>query len=94
MDKNLLLFMLVWVLGVVVLLYFMTILPGKRKNKKIREMHESIRPGDEIVTIGGIMGTVVDRDEESVRIRIDEETGTTVTVIVYAVQSVRKKHGE
>lgn len=91
MLENPLVFMLVWVAGAVVLLYFMTILPGKKKNKKIREMHDSVAPGDEIVTIGGIWGTVLERDEETVRILVDENTGTTMRVVIYAVQSIRKK---
>lgn len=94
MEKDMILFMVAWVVGVVVLLYFMTILPGKRKSKKIREMRDSIVPGDEIVTIGGIMGTVLERDEESLRICIDDETGTTMRIVVYAVQSIRTKYGE
>lgn len=94
MGKDMILFMLIWIVGVVVLLYFMTILPGKKKNKKIREMHDSVAPGDEITTIGGIMGTVLERDGESVRICVDEETGTTMRVVIYAVQSIRRKCGE
>lgn len=94
MGKDMILFMVVWIVGVVVLLYFMTILPGKRKSKKIREMRDSIVPGDEIVTIGGIMGTVLERDEESLRVCIDDETGATMRIVVYAVQSIRAKYGE
>lgn len=81
-------FMLIYVMGVVILLYFLTILPGKRKNKKTRQMHDSVKAGDTISTIGGIIGTVTERDGDTVVIRIDEKTGTTMRIVIFAVQSV------
>lgn len=81
-------FMLIYVVGVVILLYFLTILPGKRKNKKTRQMHDSVKVGDTISTIGGIIGTVTERDGDTVVIRIDEKTGTTMRIVIFAVQSV------
>ena len=80
--------MLIYVVGVVILLYFLTILPGKRKNKKTRQMHDSVKVGDTISTIGGIIGTVTERDGDTVVIRIDEKTGTTMRIVIFAVQSV------
>ena len=81
-------FMLIYVVGVVILMYFLTILPGKRKNKKTRQMHDSVKAGDTISTIGGIIGTVTERDGDTVVIRIDEKTGTTMRIVIFAVQSV------
>lgn len=81
-------FMLIYVVGVVILLYFLTILPGKRKNKKTRQMHDSVKVGDTISTIGGIIGTVTERNGDTVVIRIDEKTGTTMRIVIFAVQSV------
>lgn len=80
--------MLIYVVGVVILLYFLTILPGKRKNKKTRQMHDAVKVGDTISTIGGIIGTVTERDGDTVVIRIDEKTGTTMRIVIFAVQSV------
>ena len=83
--------MLIYVLGLVLLLYFLTILPGKRKNKKTREMHDSVAVGDTISTIGGIIGRVVERDGDSVLLCIDENNGTTMRIVIFAVQSVVEK---
>ena len=81
-------FMLIYAVGAVILLYFLTILPGKRKNKKTRQMHDAVKAGDTISTIGGIIGTVTERDGDTVVIRIDEKTGTTMRIVIFAVQSV------
>ena len=84
-------FLLVYIVGIAVLLYFMTILPGKRKNKKMQELHASIAVGDEIATAGGVIGTVVARDSDVLKIRIDDEANVTMRIVVYAVSSILTK---
>lgn len=80
--------MLIYVIGVVVVLYLVTILPAQRKNKKVRAMHDAVKAGDEVTTIGGIIGTVLEREGDSVILLIDSKTGTTMRVVIFAVQSV------
>ena len=89
MGENALLFMGIWVVALVVLLYFTTILPGKKKNAKVRAMHDSVAVGDRVVTIGGILGTVLERNGDELRIRVDDETNSTMWVIIHAIQLVR-----
>ena len=64
----------------VAIFYFMLIRPENKRKKEAEEMRSSIRNGDEIVTIGGIVGTVVDVKEKKViietsadRVRIEVE---------------------
>lgn len=52
-------------------MYFLMIRPQKKQQKKDQEMRESTQIGDEITTIGGIMGRVVTVKEDSLVI----ETG-------------------
>lgn len=49
-----------------VAMYFLMILPDKKRKKKEEEMRSSVKAGDEITTIGGIIGTIVDVKEESI----------------------------
>ena len=88
---NVITLLVTYAIGLIVVLYLTTILPGKRKNKQMREMHDSVAVGDRIASIGGIMGTVVERDEESVTMLIDEKTGTTMKIVVMAVQAILDK---
>ncbi len=81
-------FVLIYAVGIVVILYFSIILPGKRKNKKTQQMHEAVKPGDTISTIGGIIGTVTARDGDTVFARIDDNNGTIMRIVIYAVQSI------
>jgi len=94
MGENALLFMGIWVVALVVLLYFTTILPGKKKNKQVRAMHDSVAVGDRVVTIGGILGTVLERNGDELRICVDDETNSTMWVIIHAIQLVRGKGEE
>ena len=51
--------------------YFMLIRPENKRKKEAEQMRSSVRNGDKIVTIGGIVGTVVNVKENRVVI----ETG-------------------
>ena len=52
-------------------MYFLMIRPQKKQQKKDQEMRESTQVGDEVTTIGGIIGRVVTVKEDSLVI----ETG-------------------
>ena len=47
-------------------MYFFTIRPQKKKQKEEQQMRDSLQIGDEITTIGGIMGRVVTVKEDSI----------------------------
>ncbi len=51
--------------------YFILIRPEKKRKKAMQEMRDALAPGEEITTIGGIIGTVVSVKENSLVI----ETG-------------------
>ena len=46
--------------------YFMLIRPENKRKKEAEQMRSSVRTGDKIVTIGGIVGTVVDVKENNI----------------------------
>ena len=49
-----------------VIMYFMMIRPENKRKKEAEQMRSGVRKGDKIVTIGGIVGTVVDVKENRV----------------------------
>lgn len=49
-----------------VVMYFVMIRPQKKRQKEEQEMRSSVEVGDEIVTIGGIVGRVVTIREEDI----------------------------
>jgi preprotein translocase subunit YajC len=56
---------------IVFFFYFLLIRPQKKKDKEAKTMRDNIQIGDEIMTIGGIVGIVVRKNEDTVVI----ETG-------------------
>lgn len=58
-----------------VAMYFFTIRPQKKRQKEEQEMRNSLEIGDEIITIGGIVGRVVTIREDDIVI----ETGADRT---------------
>ena len=55
--------MMVAMLGI---FYFTLIRPENKRKKEAEQMRSSVRKGDKITTIGGIIGTVVDVKENNI----------------------------
>lgn len=85
------LLILSYALALFAILYFFVIRPGQKKNAQMRMMHDSIKVGDKVNTIGGVIGTVIWRDTDTVKLLLDEESGTTATFVVYAIQQIIKE---
>ena len=65
--------------------YFMLIRPENKRKKKAQEMRDSLKKGDTITTIGGIIGRVVNIKDETIVI----ETGSDrskIRITRWAVQ--------
>lgn len=72
--------------GLFVLMYFTSIRPQKKRQKEEQQLRENLQIGDEITTIGGIMGRIVTIKEDSIII----ETGADrvkMRIMRWAVQT-------
>lgn len=59
-------------LFIFVIFYFMLIRPQKTREKEHQKMLESLNKNDEIVTTGGIHGTIVNVKDKTIIVRIDD----------------------
>ena len=57
----------------IVIFYFLLIRPQKKRDKEVQKMRENIEIADEIVTIGGIMGKVVQVTEDTITFETGED---------------------
>jgi len=57
---------LIMLVVMIAVFYFMMIRPENKRKKETEEMRSSIRNGDVITTIGGVIGTVVDVKEDKI----------------------------
>jgi len=58
--------------------YVLLILPAQRRQKKTREMINALKNGDKVVTTGGLMGTIVGIEGDSVQLRIADQVKVKV----------------
>lgn len=58
----------------VVAFYFVLIRPQQRRLKQHQQLVQQLKPGDEVVTIGGMHGTVSKLDDSSVWLDVAEGT--------------------
>lgn len=57
---------IIMIVAVFAIMYFLMIRPENKRKKEAEEMRSAVRNGDEITTIGGMVGTVVDVKEDRV----------------------------
>ena len=58
--------MIIMLILIFVIFYFFMIRPENKRKKKLEEMRSELTVGDEIVTIGGIIGKVVQATEDTI----------------------------
>lgn len=59
-------------LAIFLIMYFILIRPQQKQQRELARMQKAIKKNDEIVTAGGIYGTVVNVKEQTVTLRIDD----------------------
>lgn len=57
---------LVLIIGI---MYFLFILPQRREQKRHRELLAALKPGDQVVTMGGLVGDIVHLKEDMVTLK-------------------------
>jgi len=71
-----------FLLVIVVLFAFMYLLlirPQRQQQARQREMLNSLKPGDEVITVGGIYGDVVEVEDDRVALEIAEDVEVEVS---------------
>jgi len=70
--------------AVIALAFFLLIvLPQRRRANAHRALLASLQVGDEVITIGGILGTIRDLDDEKIQLEVAE--GVVVTIARNAI---------
>ena len=57
---------IIMIVAMIAVFYFLMIRPENKRKKEAEQMRSAVKNGDEITTIGGIIGTVVDVKSEKV----------------------------
>ena len=84
---------IIMLVGMVLIFYFFIIRPQKKQEKQTAEMRNSIAVGDEIVTIGGIIGTVLIIKDDKMMIETGNDR-TKLTILRSSIREVLKAENE
>ena len=60
----------------------------KREKRERDEMHARLTKNDRVLTIGGVLGTVVSVRDEEVVVKVDESTNTKMTFTKTSIQRI------
>jgi preprotein translocase subunit YajC len=81
------------IVAMIAIFYFLIIRPQQKQQKQLRNLRESLKKDDRVITSGGIHGTVFAVKGDVVSIRIAE--GVKIDVDKSAVASIdRRQEGE
>ena len=65
--------LIIMVVAMIAIFYFLMYRPQKKQEKEAANMRDSLQVGDEITTIGGIIGKIVSIKDETVLIETSNE---------------------
>lgn len=74
-----------------VVFYFILIRPQQKKAKEHQQLLKNLRPGDKVLTSGGVIGIVISVKEKTVTLR---SADTKLEVAKSAVGEILEREGE
>ena len=79
----------IFLIGMFAIMYFFLIRPQQKRAKEHRNMVQALKKGDEIQTMGGLMGKITELGENFMKLEVSD--GVVVTVRRSAVEAVMPK---
>lgn len=79
---------------IVLVFYLFFIRPQMKKQKQLRQYRESLKKGDKVITIGGIHGKIVEEQERSFTIEVEEGNKLRVEKSAIAMDGASDQLGE
>ncbi len=81
---------LIMLVLMIAVFYFFMYRPQKKQEKEVADMRNSLKVGDEITTIGGIIGKIVSIKDETCMIETGRD-GTKIRILKSAVKNIDVK---
>ena len=78
---------LIQVVPLVAIMYFLFILPQRKEQKRHRELIANLKPGQEIVTTGGLVGEIIQIRDDLVTIKSGDARVVVERVRIARLQS-------
>jgi preprotein translocase subunit YajC len=75
-----------------IIFYFLLIRPQKKQQDEHKKMVGGLKKNDEVITVGGIHGTIVNVKEHTVTLKVDDNV--KVEVQKSSIATMKRKAGE
>lgn len=77
--------MLILFVAIILVFWLFMIRPQQKRQKKVQEAREALKRGDEIITIGGIHGKIVDVREKTFVISVEDNSHIEIEKAAVAI---------
>ena len=77
---------------IMVIFYVLLIMPAQRRQKKTTQMLAALKNGDKVITSGGVYGTIVGLEDETIQLRIADQV--KVKVLRSAIAGLQPENKE
>lgn len=86
---------MVWIFAIFGgIMYFLMIRPNQKKEKDRQQMLDGLAKHDRIVTVGGVMGTIVSLSDKTVVLRVSDEPPVKIEFLKHSISRVISREGE
>ncbi|MGI6666240.1 MAG: preprotein translocase subunit YajC [Bacillota bacterium] len=68
----------IWIVLLFAFMYFFTIRPQQKEQRERAQMIRELKPGDKVVTAGGLIGVITKVEDMSVKVRVAERVEVDV----------------
>jgi len=85
---------MIMIAAFLLIMYMFLLRPNQKREKERRAMLAAMAKGDQVVTTGGICGTIVGLKEKTVILCVDEKDNTTLELLRGAISQVVSRAGE
>lgn len=79
----------IFLIGMFAVMYLFLIRPQQKRAKEHKNMVGALKKGDEVQTIGGLMGKITDLDENFMKLEVAE--GVVLTIRRASIEAVMPK---
>lgn len=82
--------MIIMMVVLFAIMYFFMIRPQNKKQKELQKFQNSLQAGQDVVTIGGIHGTIKAVNENDGTVSVEVASGVKITFSKQAINPVQK----
>jgi preprotein translocase subunit YajC len=71
----------IWLfLPVILVMFFMFFRAPQKQKQQRKKLEQSLEKNDKVLTIGGIIGTIVDLKDDEITLKVDESNNTKIKI--------------